>query len=90
MHQSEDSFAGVFFVGQVMEHLTLIKDWESQVTHYLKKAVAKKRLSMERDAKGKPSSGHSSSTTTASPSHPKSDPVHLNGSDGSTSAQVRP
>ena len=67
----------------------LIKDSESQVTHYLKKVMAKKRLNMERNAKGKPSSGHSSSTSAAS-SHLKSDPIHQNGSEGSAGAQVRP
>ena len=72
-----------------MEHLTLIKDSESQVTHYLKKAVAKKRLSMERDVKGKPSSGSSSSSAAPS-SHLGSDPVHQNGSEGFVGAQVRP
>ena len=72
-----------------MEHLTLIKDSESQVTHYLKKAVAKKRLSMERDAKGKSSSGQSSSTAAAS-SRLKSDPGCQNESKGCAGAQVRP
>ena len=59
------------------------------MTHYLKKAMAKKRLSMERNAEGKPSSGHSSSTAAAS-SCLKSDSVHQNGSEGSAGAQVRP
>ena len=47
-----------------MEHLT-IKHSKLQVTHYLKKAILKKRLSTEKDFKGKPSSGQSSSTTAA-------------------------
>ena len=62
-----------------MEHLTLIKDSESQVTHYLKKTVAKKRLSVERDSKGKPSSGQSSTAAAASASSRlKSDPGSQN------------
>ena len=71
-----------------MEHFTLIKDSKSQVTKYLKKVVAKKRLIMERDAKGKPSG--SSSSSAAASSHIGLDLVHQNGSEGSVGAQVRP
>ena len=72
-----------------MEHLT-IKDSESQVMHYLEKAVAKKRLSMERDAKGKSSSGQSSSTAAAAASSRlKTDPGCQNESKGCAGAQVR-
>ena len=73
-----------------MEHLTLIKDSESQVAHYLKRAVAKKRLSVERDSKGKSSSGQSSTTAAASSSSRlKSDPGSQSEPDGSAGAQVR-
>ena len=74
-----------------MEHLRLFKDLESQVAHYLKKAVAKRRLSVERDSKGKPSSGQSSSTAAAAAcsSRLKSDPGSQSEPEGSAGAQVR-
>ena len=63
------------------------------MAHYLKKAVAKKRLSVERDSKGKPSSGQLSSTAAAaavgSSSRLKSDPGSQSEPEGSAGAHVR-